>query len=163
LRAMYVKKLTAAAVVVLVLGALAAAGFLSYPRLAARQNEGTALAPEKPQTAAKAEDRLPSLLKERVEVAKQWVADRTAEYEAGRGTLFILLDTSRQLLQAELEASDKKADQLAALDAYLKRAKHLEELNKQRYDEGRLSRADMSQSTYYRLEAEILLERAKAK
>jgi RNA polymerase sigma factor (sigma-70 family) len=161
LQAMFLKQLKVAVTVVVVLVALAAGGVIVYPSLSAQQSP--AKQPEKPSPAAKGEDKLNALLKERVEVAKQWLDERHQEYLAGRGTLDILFEASRELVHAEQELSGNKADRIAALEAHLKLTKDIEEINRTRFDAGRLSRADMHQSTYYRLEAEIWLEREKAK
>jgi hypothetical protein len=161
LHAMFMKKLMVLAAVVFLLGALSAAGALTYPTLAARQNEGKE--PEKPAPAAKAEDRLQTLLKERVDAAKSELEARKQEYDVGRTTLDHMLGAAKRLLVAQQELTDKKADQIAALEAYLKLTTQAEKESKAGFEAGRITQANVAESTYYRLEAEIWLERAKAK
>jgi outer membrane protein TolC len=104
---------------------------------------------------------LRALLKERVEAAKTEVQARTREFEAGKGILDFLIAASRRLLVAEWELSDKKEDQLAALKAHFDRMKAAEDLNQERFGAGRIAVQDLQQTKYYRLEAEIWLEKAK--
>jgi RNA polymerase sigma factor (sigma-70 family) len=112
---------------------------------------------------SKESDKLKSLLKERYEAASEVVDARFREFLAGRGTLDILIQSSHRLFDAERELSAKKADQIAAAEKRLRLLKAVEEVNKGRYDDGRISIQDYAQSKYNRLEAEIWLERAKAK
>jgi hypothetical protein len=141
LQAMFLKQLKTTATVLLVLGALAVAGVIAYPRVAAQQNE--ARQPEKPSPAAKGEDKLQALLKERVEGAKKWLEVRNQEYLAGQGTLAVLFEASRELLHAEQELSGNKNERIAALEAHLKLTKDIEAINKKRFDAGTSSPADM--------------------
>ena len=83
------------------------------------------------------------------------------QFEAGKGTLDFLIGASKRLVTAELDATDKKADQLSALKIHLERMRKVQAIDQGRYDAGRISIEDLSQSKYYRLEAEIWLERAK--
>ena len=55
----------------------------------------------------------------------------------------------------------RAGNELSALKAHLERMKNVQDIDQQRFDEGRISVEDLSQSKYYRLEAEIWLERAK--
>src|SRR5262249_39055304 len=112
---------------------------------------------------AKPEDRLQKLLKERVEVAETEVKDLTENVQAGRGSPETLFEPSVRLLVAQRELTDNKADQLAAYEAHLKRMKEIEKISKALFDAGRISRIQFSPVRYHRLEAEIWLERAKAK
>jgi hypothetical protein len=144
---MFRKSLTLAAV--LVLGSLVAAGWLSSPRLAA-------------QPTSKAGDRLQALLREQVEVARDEVQTRTRDYLDGRGNTQLLYEAYRRLLQAQLQCSDKKADQVAALEAYVKWARDIEDYIRGRVEAARYARTELDVATYYRLEAEIRLQRAQA-
>jgi hypothetical protein len=71
---------------------------------------------------------------------------------------------AERLLTAELELSDKKADRVAAYEAHLQRFKELEDEFKREVAglEGSEGIADVAEGRFYRLEAEIMLERAKA-
>jgi len=67
---------------------------------------------------------------------------------------------ARRLLTAELELRDKKADQVAAYEAHLLRMKELEGA----FKKGANADKDaLAEAKFHRLEAEIMLERAKAK
>jgi hypothetical protein len=71
---------------------------------------------------------------------------------------------SQRLLTAELELSDKKADRVAAYEAHLKRMKEVEDVIKMEVEgvKGSEGVADEVEGKFHRLEAEIMLERAKA-
>jgi hypothetical protein len=103
-----------------------------------------------------------SLLKDRFDAAKTEVEARGREYAAGRGTLDIFLGASRRLLAAELDLSAKGSDHVAAWRSHLLRMQGIYEINLRRYNDGRISVQDLAQPNYYRLDAEIGLERAKA-
>jgi hypothetical protein len=88
-----------------------------------------------------------------------------------------LYEWAQRILTAELESSDKKADRLAAYEAHLSRMKAVEDelkkeyesrikswedLSKKRYEGGK-DNVYTTEARYHRLEAEIMLEREKAK
>jgi RNA polymerase sigma factor (sigma-70 family) len=106
-------------------------------------------------------EKLKALLAQRQEAARNELEARWQDFLAGRGMLVILLEVSGHLKNAELEMSPKRADQLAALEAHWKRTQKIEETNKRRFDEGRISLQEYEQSRYHRLNAEVQLERAK--
>jgi RNA polymerase sigma factor (sigma-70 family) len=108
-------------------------------------------------------EKIQALLKEKLETANLEQDARMKEFLAGRGTLDFLFAGSRRLLEAQRDMSDKKEDQVAALEAHWQRMKQIEELNKKRFDAGRIGIQDYAESKYYRLEAEVWLEKAKAK
>jgi RNA polymerase sigma factor (sigma-70 family) len=164
LQAMFLKQVKTALTVTLSLIFLVlAAGVLTHTTLAARQADDKKEEKKADKPAPAAEDKLTTLLKERVDVAKAEVDARNQEFLAGRGTLDIMFGAGKRLLQAQRELSEKKEDQIAALEAYFNLTKGIEELNQARFNAGQISIADLSESKYYRLEAEIWLERAKAK
>jgi hypothetical protein len=140
-------------VLALVLGAIVAAGALSL----ARPGEGPQL--KKPGPAG---DRLQALLKEQVSVARDEVQTRTRDYLDGRGNTQLLYEAYRRLLQSQLAYSDQKADRTAALEAYLKWAKDIEDYVRGRVEAARYARTELDVATYYRLAAEVRLERARA-
>jgi RNA polymerase sigma factor (sigma-70 family) len=113
--------------------------------------------------AAKVSDKLRGLLTDQHEAALTEYRARLEEFFAGRGTLDILFGASFRLLEAERALSDKKADQAAALENHWKRMKVLEDVNQARFDAGRVPIGDISQSKFYRIQAEIWLERAREK
>jgi outer membrane protein TolC len=153
---MFTTRVTSVGALLLAFAAGAGASLLAVPRSAAALQED-----KKP--AAKVEERLRPLLTARHDAAKEELQARKNEFDAGRGTLDIVFGAARRVLHAERELSDKKEDQVAALQAYLDVMKEIEEINKGRFDAGRIPLQDFKQAEYYRLDAEIMLERAKAK
>jgi hypothetical protein len=63
-------------------------------------------------------------------------------------------------LKAELEMSEKLADRVKAYESHLLRMKELEGLYKDKIKGGLA--ADVATAEFYRLDAEVMLERAKA-
>jgi hypothetical protein len=159
LRTMLVNKLKNLVVVVLAFAVLATGAGL----VASRQVPQEPKKAEPPAPAAKAENRLPALLKARVEAAKTEVWARNQEFLVGRGTLDILVGASRRLLVAEQELGLNRADQIAALEKHFTLMKEVQEINEERFRDGRIPIQDVKEAEYYRLDAEIQLERAKAK
>src|ERR1700704_2372671 len=68
----------------------------------------------------KAADDLPALLKARLEAGQKEYEARKQEFLAGRGTLDYLNESGRRVLTAQVELSDKKANQVAAYETYLR-------------------------------------------
>jgi RNA polymerase sigma factor (sigma-70 family) len=106
---------------------------------------------------------LKELLQARRDAAQQQALARMDEFQAGRGTLDICLEANRLLLKAELELSEKKEDRIKAHERYLERIAWMFEVNTARFNDGKISIADHSQTMYFRLEAEIDLLREKAR
>lgn len=79
------------------------------------------------------------------------------------GVLRRLGTWSRRLMDADRDLSDKKADQVAALEAHLTRIRGLEELATLLADSGNLSPLEVDELAFSRLEAEFLLLKAKTK
>jgi hypothetical protein len=113
--------------------------------------------------AAKVSDKLRALLKGQYEAALAETTARWEEFIAGRGTLDLLFGASLRLLEAERALSDKKADQVVALENQWKRMRVMEGVNQARFDAGRVPIAELSQTKFYRIQAEIWLERARGK
>ncbi|HXG08981.1 MAG TPA: RNA polymerase sigma factor [Gemmataceae bacterium] len=175
LQAMFLTRLKTTVVVLLALGFLtSAAGAFTYAKLVARQEGGKkppearpAVEPQdkqarRPEPPVRAQEKLQGLLKARLQAAKTEVETRTQEFQAGRCRLDIMLAALERLLRAELEMSDRKADRITAYQGNLTRLKQIEDTCQALFQAGRLGTSDMAQATYARLEAEILLERAKA-
>jgi RNA polymerase sigma factor (sigma-70 family) len=189
LQTMFLTKLKIVAAVVLAVGLLSGgAVVLTYPRLGAHpaiQEKAQVPIQQQPEpadeevfefkittfdekkvnallAAVKGGDKLKALLKARLEAATIEADARFKQFLAGRGTLDFFLASAQRLLKAELELSTQKADQLAALATHLRLMKKAYELNKDRFDAGRISIEDVKQIEFFVLEAEIALERAKA-
>jgi RNA polymerase sigma factor (sigma-70 family) len=96
---------------------------------------------------------------EMVDAANKECDSRMKEYYAGRGTLEFLYDSSRRLLQAELEKSSNKAERVAALKAHFSRMLDVEKINILRFEAGKVATQDLESSRFYRCEAELNLIR----
>jgi hypothetical protein len=101
------------------------------------------------------------LLKARFDAAKTEWDCLWKQCVAGRGTLEILENASRRLLDAELALTSNKADHVAAWESQWQRTHQIYLINLARYNEGRIPLQDLEQSNYFQLDAEIGLERAK--
>jgi len=117
-----------------------------------------------PLKAAKGDDELLKLSKERyntaLEVAKGYL------YRAKVDPNFTwnqIQDAAKKLLIAELELSEKPADQIAAYEKNLVLARESEEVAKQFLEGGQGTPLDVANARYYRLTAEIELLKAKRK
>jgi hypothetical protein len=109
------------------------------------------------------ESNLKRLFKARGEAAEAEVTMRRQEYLNGRGTLDILLEANRHWLEAVQDMGGEPAHRVAALEAYRRRLAEIEKLNQERYDAGRIATQDLAQTRNCRAEADLWLERAKAR
>jgi hypothetical protein len=103
------------------------------------------------------------LAKERLEAALFEHESRIKEFLAGRGTLEFVIGSSLRRLDAELALCESEADRIAAMEDHWLRMKLVEQVNKARFDAGRIPIQDFMQSRYFRLDAEIALHRARSK
>ena len=169
LRAMFLKKLQIAGVVLLVLSVVATGGGLllhAGAGAAPTEERLTPIGPaadRNPDAAAKAKARMDALWKEKSDAVTREMDARMGEFIAGRGTLAFLFDASRRWVEVQRDLSKNQAERTAALEAHLQRTKQIEEMNVLRFQAGRIAITDVEQSRYYRLEAEIWLEQARAK
>jgi outer membrane protein TolC len=69
---------------------------------------------------------------------------------------------SGRLMEAQMAMSEKKADQIAAINAYLSKVKEMAKLAKQGYEQGELGYLQLLDAKWHVLEAESLLSQAKA-
>jgi tetratricopeptide (TPR) repeat protein len=74
----------------------------------------------------------------------------------------MLYNWALRLLKADLELSDQPADRVKAYESHLLRMKELEEFYMSKKKQGWIREADVATAEYYRLDAEVMLERAKA-
>jgi RNA polymerase sigma factor (sigma-70 family) len=165
LQAMFLTKLRLAGVAVLMLSLVSAsAGLVALRTQAQPAQQPVSAAPLVTKTDKKEVNvKLQALLNERLNAARTELDARTREFEAGRGTLDMLFGASRRLVEAQRDMNGSKEDLLTALKDHVERMKQIEKINQDRFDAGRLPIYDLAESTYYRTEAEIWLERAKAK
>jgi hypothetical protein len=98
-----------------------------------------------------------------VEVLKEGVRGREAEYKAGRATSDSLLEVAKALRDAQLDLTAKPAERVAAHQAYLKVVADADQLSAARYSSGRCSLTDHCLMRAERLRAEIELRKAGGK
>jgi RNA polymerase sigma factor (sigma-70 family) len=168
LRAMYVAKLRTAAAVVVAVGILTAgAGAWGYAALAqppaGTSSAAASLLAAAPVPAERTPERVKELMKERREAASEEFRARKAEFENGRGTLDQLLESAERLLKAELEMSTTRGARVEARKAHLEHLKEFLRVITERFKAGHTGVADFARSRYAALEAEIDLEREKAR
>lgn len=175
LRAMFMTKVKIAAGVVLALGLLGGAGLTGYGALSARPSQENA--PDAPQVKErpKADDfeerraaielqrKLQPLMEKRLAAVREQLQARAEELVAGKTTVDVLLEASRDLLKAQQEMSDKPIDRLKMLETYFQRMKVIQEILEARFAAGRANVPETAQARYNRYDAEIALERFKAK
>jgi RNA polymerase sigma factor (sigma-70 family) len=113
--------------------------------------------------AKEAREKLEDLLKARRIAAEDEVKLREQEFLAAGTTAGVVLEAHRRLLKAELELAEKKEDRIKAHEYYLAKAEEIVKANMLRFKAGKINGADLKQSEYYRLEAEIELLREKTK
>jgi G:T/U-mismatch repair DNA glycosylase len=111
--------------------------------------------------AGKQSDKLKALVRERHQAACSELKARYQEFLNGRGTLDFLIAASQNVLRAELDLSAEKKNQLAVRENHLGLLKQVESTNQERFDAGRIAIQDLNQVKFFRLDAEIELERLK--
>jgi hypothetical protein len=175
---MFLNKLKLAVAFILVFGIVAGTGIGAYylhAQDAARKAEDpfqkrNEAAPEK-KAAGKSEDRLHKLLKERRDKATRALQVRMQLYKAGSNepgtgapvTLQMLNEYSRNLLKAEVELSTDKKEKLKAHERHLKQIQETAKITEAMYKVGRVGEATLVSVQYEALDAEIELEREKAR
>jgi hypothetical protein len=107
--------------------------------------------------------RLKALLIDRHAAARKEFHYRYEQFQAGRGTLDILLAASGRLCRAEQDLNPSKETQVAAWKNHLKRLQNVELIVKESHKAGKMSTADLVQAQEARLGVEIDLERARDK
>lgn len=101
------------------------------------------------------------LAKDRVEAARKTFETVELEFRQGKATLDQLRDWSNRWVQAQQDASTKKAERLAALEAHVTRMKTVEKLALDRYQAQRGLASDMSAAEYWRVDGELRLARER--
>lgn len=120
--------------------------------------------PAAPVPADRTSEKTKELMKQRREAALQEWEARENEYKDGRAMLSDgLVETSRRLRRAESEMATTRTARINAHQGHRDRVKKLFDLNTARWNAGRIGIADLKQSEYHYLEAEIELEREKAR
>jgi Sigma-70, region 4 len=115
--------------------------------------------------AAPVSDKMRKLLEGLLAAAQAEVEARWTHYNECPMTtseLESLLLAAKHLLRAEREISFRKSDQLEALQGHLDRMKRIEEVVQVKVTNGERPKVELDEARFYRIEAEILLERARA-
>src|SRR5262249_27581457 len=104
-----------------------------------------------------------ALIRQRMDAAQRAYKETYQLYREGRTRdVDRLYRWSQHWLDAELETSSKKSDQVAAFEGHWNRMKQLEELVRNIYKAGAVPRSELPAVEYYRLDAEIALSKARA-
>jgi RNA polymerase sigma factor (sigma-70 family) len=178
LHTMFLSKLKTALAFVLMLAMISGAGIGAYYLRAQvpfskpeASSKGRGRGVQDKRAASRPEEHLQKLLKERLTAAEQewkvrWELYRTAATEPGTTipvSFHLLMDAAKRLLKAEVELSNNKAERLKAHEKYLKLVKEFTDTTEQLHKEGRVSAAAVASARYQQLDAEIELEREKAR
>jgi hypothetical protein len=159
------------AAVMLAVGLLGSAGWLTYGALAADQKPVQSQAAPKPNgNKAKPDNKNNEPKKVPLELEKALAKAAGATYKAYSHEVDVgktlpnevMCKWSARWLNAELVLSNKKTDQLASYTAHRDRLKELEKLAKTQFDRGQIGDKDYWPVKYFLVEAEIWLARAKS-
>jgi hypothetical protein len=104
---------------------------------------------------------LRAMLQDRHRAAQKQFDETWIYYKQARTDAYPVYVWSHFVLQTQFDLSDRKSDQIAALEAHLERMKQLEELLKKVRRLGFGQRIEVGAVDYYRLEAEYWLAHAK--
>jgi RNA polymerase sigma factor (sigma-70 family) len=174
-QAMFMSKVRMAALMVAAVGFLASAGIVGYGALKAGPAQEPKSDPERAREPRSRDDfeerraaielqrKLQPLMEKRLEAVKEQMRCRMEELLAGKTTVDVLLQASASLLKAQQEMSDKPVDRLRMLEMQFQRMKTVHEVLDTRFQAGKANTAETSQAAYFRYDAEIALERYKAK
>jgi RNA polymerase sigma factor (sigma-70 family) len=174
--AMFVSKVKMVVGVLLALVLATGAGVFGYHALAAQPPQDPKPGSEQAkQTKTKTErdderlaavalqQKLQPLMQKRLDAVKMQLQARMEELLAGKTTVDVLLSASAHLAKAQQEMTDKKADQFKILESQFQRMKLVAQILRVRFEAGKTNIGEVSQADYYRYDAEIALERFKAK
>jgi outer membrane protein TolC len=101
------------------------------------------------------------LPKQLLDAARQRWEGQRAYYEEGRITIDRFIRASEKLMEAERNVATTDAERLAAMQRHVERMKELAAREKAEFDVGKGTRADLAEATLARVEAEILLKKAR--
>ncbi len=107
--------------------------------------------------------KIKELHKERIAVLKDLVDLSTKLFYATRASYGEVLEAELQLLQAELDAAEKESERITIYKDFLDRMKKCQQAAEAQHQAGRATMLPILTFKARRLEAEINLERAKAK
>ncbi|MFL5327423.1 MAG: RNA polymerase sigma factor [Gemmataceae bacterium] len=101
------------------------------------------------------------LEKSKFQCAQREFKLRMAEYRVGRGTLDILLASSRRLRDAALDLASNQAQRVQARQRFYSVARMMFDLNQARFDMGGLTEQDLEETRFEMLDATLQLLRAE--
>jgi hypothetical protein len=102
------------------------------------------------------------LARGKVNAAQKTCMALALEYLDGKATVEQVHQWSRRWMDAEREASSRKADQIESLKNHASRMQQLEQAAQERLQKRKGLSSDVSAAEYHRLEAELALSRAKS-
>jgi hypothetical protein len=105
---------------------------------------------------------LQQLAQRRLEAARDCFDERNKQFETGRGTLDLLLETARLLLDAELALAENHSARVLAHARYWLHTRVIDRLTTRRFEANQMTPADVLQARATRLKAEYDLARARA-
>lgn len=111
----------------------------------------------------KKDGKLTGLLKERVVALRALAEQSTKDYQGGKVPFDRVHQAAQALLLARLELCESDRERIMVLEEGVALAKEYEKVTTQRYKSGAGPASDPLQATAGRLQAEIALERARAK
>lgn len=119
---------------------------------------GTTFAPSAPPEA-----KMPpwELAKARAEAARKAYESIEQEYLEGKATQEQVRDWSNRWMRAQQDISNKKPDQLAAIEAHVTRMRQLEKAALGRFQSRRGNASEVSAAEYFRVDAELSLSKAR--
>jgi outer membrane protein TolC len=107
--------------------------------------------------------KIKELQKERIATLKEMADAITRLFQSGHGSFDAVLEARLLLLKAELDAAEKEADRITLYKNFVDESRKIENLAEAKVKAGRGTQASVLKVKAMRLEAEINLERAKAK
>jgi len=140
----------------LILTVLAAALLIAPAR---PQDKGN---PARKDQAEESARKIKELQKERIAILKAMVDQVTKLVQTGRASFDEACEARLLLLKAELDAAEKESDRITLYKNFVDVLKEFESWAEQRWQAARGTQAAVLKIKARRLEAEILLERAKA-
>jgi RNA polymerase sigma factor (sigma-70 family) len=103
------------------------------------------------------------LMTKRLEAAKGLWRGRAEELLAGKVVVYDAIRASQMVAKAQQEMTDSMADHLRILEGQFDRIRKLHEIIELRFGVGKNSISELNDASYARYDAEIALERFKAK
>src|SRR5207253_2360005 len=109
------------------------------------------------------DSRLSQLLKERLAALRALAEMATNDYRTGKVSFDRVQQAVGAVLRAELELSESDKERVTILEKMVTQAKGYEDSALERYRAGAVSQSEVLMARAARLEAEIALERMKAR